>query len=61
MLALNARNIRSVASWTDSTVVLRIHKVIYVKLFDISYQLKQANRQKLKVKTIEGRDISITG
>ena len=38
--------------------LLRILKKMYIT-FEISRQLKQPNRQKLKVKTIEGRAISI--
>ena len=48
------------SSMTDGIYVLSIHKVIYRTLFEILCQLKQPNHQKLKVKTIEGRAISIT-
>ena len=39
--------------------LLCIRKIIYVTLYEITCQLKQPNRQKLKVKTIEGRALSI--
>ena len=44
----------------DNVNMLGICKVVCIKLFEISCQLQQTNRQKLKFKGIEGRAISIT-
>ena len=43
----------------DNIYRLRIHKIVSITLFKISCQFQQPNCQKLKVKTIEGRAISI--